>query len=109
MTAKPLEIEGNGEEIVSHSDALAGCQIRVGERVIMGCALSGVFMSQQPTDDPHNLHLLSTLRREWVWEEIEGIDEPRRTKVDLIGIDPTFDVGANFSMNVAIGEAVYER
>jgi hypothetical protein len=106
MTAKPLEIEGTWEEIVSHSDALAGGQVRVGEGAIMGGALSGVFMSQQPTDDPHNLHLLSTLRTEWVWE---GIDQPRRTKVDLIGIDPTFDVGANFSMNVAIGEAVYER
>jgi hypothetical protein len=62
MTAKPLEIEGTWEEIVSHSDALAGGQVRVGEGAIMGCALSGVFMSQQPTDDPHNLHLLSTLK-----------------------------------------------
>jgi hypothetical protein len=106
MTAKPLEIEGTWEEIVSHSDALAGCQIQVGEGAIIGCALSGIFMSQQPTDDPHNLHLLCTLRTEGVWEEI---DEPRRTKVDLIGIDPTFDVGANFSMNVAIAESVYER
>ncbi|MCT7953884.1 hypothetical protein [Laspinema palackyanum] len=29
MTGKPLEIEGSWEEIVSHSDALAGCQVRV--------------------------------------------------------------------------------
>lgn len=29
MTAKRLEIEGTWEEIVSHSDALAGCQVRV--------------------------------------------------------------------------------
>ncbi|NMG60122.1 hypothetical protein E1H12_16765 [Geitlerinema sp. P-1104] len=29
MTAKGLEIEGTWEEIVSHSDALAGCQVRV--------------------------------------------------------------------------------
>ncbi|CDM98447.1 MULTISPECIES: hypothetical protein [Limnospira] len=29
MTGKPLEIEGIWEEIVSHSDALAGCQVRV--------------------------------------------------------------------------------
>lgn len=34
MTAKPLEIEGTWEEIVSHSDALAGCQVRVGEGAI---------------------------------------------------------------------------
>ncbi len=109
MTVKRLEIEGTWEEIGSHSDALAGCQIRVGEGAVMGCALSGVFMSQQPTDGPHNLHLLSTFPTEWVREEIEGIDEPRRTKVDLIGINLSFDVGANFSMNVAIGESVYER
>ncbi|KOR35714.1 MULTISPECIES: hypothetical protein [Planktothricoides] len=29
MTTKPLEIEGTWEEIVSHADALAGCQVRV--------------------------------------------------------------------------------
>jgi hypothetical protein len=75
----------------------------------MGCALSGVFMSQQPTDSPHNPHLLSTLRTESVWEEIERIDEPSPTKVDLIGIDANFDVGVDFSMNVAIGESVYKR
>jgi adenine-specific DNA-methyltransferase len=30
-------------------------------------------------------------------------------KVDLIYIDPPFDVGADFSMSVAIGELVYDR
>jgi adenine-specific DNA-methyltransferase len=30
-------------------------------------------------------------------------------KVDLIYIDPTFDVGTDFSMSVAIGEWVYDR
>ncbi|WP_072621943.1 hypothetical protein [Spirulina major] len=29
MTAQPLELEGTWEEIVSHSEALAGCQVRV--------------------------------------------------------------------------------
>lgn len=29
MTKKPQEIEGTWEEIVSDSDALAGCQVRV--------------------------------------------------------------------------------
>jgi hypothetical protein len=29
MTEKPLEIEGTWEDIVSHSDTLAGCQVRV--------------------------------------------------------------------------------
>ncbi|MCT7953872.1 hypothetical protein [Laspinema palackyanum] len=49
------------------------------------------FYESEPTDDPHNLHLLSTF---WV---------------ELIGIDPSFEVGSNFSMNVAIAESVYER
>jgi adenine-specific DNA-methyltransferase len=30
-------------------------------------------------------------------------------KIDLIYIDPPFDVGADFSMSVAIGEWVYDR
>jgi adenine-specific DNA-methyltransferase len=30
-------------------------------------------------------------------------------KVDLIDIAPTFDVGADFSMSVAIGELIYDR
>jgi adenine-specific DNA-methyltransferase len=125
-------------------------------------------MTQQPLYGPHNLHPLSQMRTELVWEgkydeygnrrevdiagcampmqKIEGIDEPRREaaanqqltlfeqqnprvddfrnrlawgdnklvmasllqefkgKVDLIYIDPPFDLGADFTMSVAIGD-----
>ena len=125
-------------------------------------------MTQQPTYGPHNLHPLSQMKTELMWEgkydecgnrrevdvagcampmqKIESIDEPRRAaaaegqlglfeqqnlhqddfrsrliwgdnklvmasllqefrgKVDLIYIDPPFDVGADFTMSVPYGE-----
>lgn len=45
MTGKPLEIEGTWEEIVRHSDALAGCQVRV-------TVLSDPTQSPSPDNPP---------------------------------------------------------
>lgn len=45
MTGKPLEIEGTWEEIVGHSDALAGCQVRV-------TVLSGPTQPPSPDNPP---------------------------------------------------------
>lgn len=126
-------------------------------------------MASQPVYGPHNLHPLSQMRTELVWEgkyeygnrrevdiaglamppqKIETIDQPRaeateageqqllafekksprrddfrnrliwgdnklvmasllaefKGKIDLIYIDPPFDVGADFTLNVPIGE-----
>ncbi len=46
MTTKRLEIEGTWEDIVSHSDALAGCQVRV-------TVLSAPPKSPSSNDSPH--------------------------------------------------------
>ncbi len=46
MTEKPLEIEGSWEEIVSHSDTFAGCQVRV-------TVLSGPPQFPSPDNPPH--------------------------------------------------------
>ena len=45
MASKGLKIEGTWEEIVSHSDALAGCQVRV-------TVLSGPPQSPSPDNPP---------------------------------------------------------
>ncbi len=73
-------------------------------------------MTQQPAYGPHNPHPLSTLRTELVWEgkydeygqrrEVDIVGCAMPFAIDLIYIDPPFDVGADFSMSVAIGEVI---
>ena len=51
-----------------------------------------------------NKYILSSLKNGPMREEIE-----RQGGIKLIYIDPPFDVGANFSMNLNIGENSYEK
>jgi adenine-specific DNA-methyltransferase len=73
-------------------------------------------MTQQPFYGPHNPHPLLQMRSELVWEGkyddrlvwgdnklvMASLLQEFKDKVDLIYIDPPFDVGADFSMSVAI-------
>ncbi|MGL5083465.1 MAG: hypothetical protein ACRC8A_18450 [Microcoleaceae cyanobacterium] len=53
----------------------------------------------------------SAFRNQWVWGDnklvMASLLQEFKGKVDLIYIDPTFDVGADFSMSVAIGAVIY--
>ncbi len=51
-----------------------------------------------------NKYILSSLKNGPIREEIE-----KTGGIKLIYIDPPFDVGANFSMNVEIGDTSYEK
>ena len=51
-----------------------------------------------------NKYILSSLKNGPMRDEIE-----KNGGIKLIYIDPPFDVGANFSMDIEIGESVYEK
>ena len=51
-----------------------------------------------------NKHILSSLKNGPMRDEIE-----KNGGIKLIYIDPPFDVGADFSMNIEIGESLYEK
>jgi adenine-specific DNA-methyltransferase len=58
--------------------------------------------------DTHKAHL-DDFRNQLIWGDnqlvLASLLEDFKGKVDLIYIDPPFDVGADFTMNVAIGDA----
>ncbi len=56
---------------------------------------------------------LDDFRNRLIWGDnklvMASLLQEFKGKIDLIYIDPPFDVGADFSMSEAIGEWVYDR
>ncbi|XFA71926.1 hypothetical protein RYO59_000144 [Thermosynechococcaceae cyanobacterium Okahandja] len=111
-----LEWEGKYDEYGNRREVdMAGCAMPMQEiesideprRAAAATRQWSLFERQNPrVDDFRNRQVRENNQRGDNKLVMASLLQEFKGKVDLIYIDPTFDVGADFSMSVAIGEAI---